>query len=135
MSGTEGETSERLEADTEPELSHPDFEYANKRYHHKATGKFASKADVEKAIEASKAAAAKAQSKMAEHHKIRLPTWNPAKPKLWFKECDNMFELAKVDKDDQRTKAILVAKELPAAVKNTIEQQSSSLMPLQSTMT
>ena len=101
------------ETDTEPVLSHPDYEFANKRYRHKATGQFASKADVEKAIET---------ARMAEHIKIRLPTWNPAKPKLWFRECENIFEVAKVEKTAQRTRATLVLRELPAAIKNTLEQ-------------
>ena len=110
-SGAEDETVKKPEA--EPVLSHPDYEFANKRYRHKATGQFASKADVEKAIET---------ARMAEHIKIRLPTWNPAKPKLWFRECENIFEVAKVEKTAQRTRATLVLRELPAAIKNTLEQ-------------
>ena len=39
--------------------------------------------------------------RMADHIKIRLPTWNPAKPKLWFRECENIFEVAKVEKTAQ----------------------------------
>ena len=57
------------------------------------------------------------------YHKIRLPTWNPTKPRLWFRECENIFELAKVENTAQRAKATLVTRALPAAVKNTIEQQ------------
>ena len=90
------------ETDTEPVLSHPDYEFANKRYRHKATGQFASKADVEKALET---------AKMAEHIKIRLPTWNPAKPKLWFKACERIFKLAKVPDTEQETKATLILRE------------------------
>ena len=116
MSGTEDETS-----DTEL-VTHPDYEYvqARKRYRHKPTGQFASKTDVEAAIKAAEALAK--QIKMSEnYHKIRLPTWNPAKPQLWFKECEDLFTLSQVKDEDQKTKAILVRRELPAAVKNTIE--------------
>ena len=71
------------------DLSHPDykFDHKQKRYRHIKSGQFASKADVEAAIETSKAAAAKEKAeadRMTDPQKIRLPTWNPAKPKLWF---------------------------------------------------
>ena len=92
MSGTEDETS-----DTEP-VTHPDYEYVQerKRYRHKPSGQFAKTTDVVAAAEAlTAAAAAKAKAeadKMSEnYHKIRLPTWNPAKPQLWFKECEDLF--------------------------------------------
>ena len=80
----------------------------------------------EAAIETSKAAAAKAKAeadKMSDPQKIRLPTWNPAKPKLWFIECEKIFKLAKVESTEQETKAALILRELPSAVKNTIEHQ------------
>ena len=110
------------------ELSHPDykFDHKQKRYRHIESGQFASKADVEAAIEASKAAAAKVKAeadRMTDPQKIRLPTWNPAKPKLWFIECEKIFKLAKVESTEQETRATLVLRELPSAVKNTIEHQ------------
>ena len=62
------------------------------------------------------------QIKMSEnYHKIRLPTWSPAEPQLWFVECEDLFTLAKVKDEDQKTKAILVRRELPAEVKNNIK--------------
>ena len=128
MSEGEGGAA-NVETGAEPILSHPDYEFDHKvkRYRERATGEFASRADVEEAIEASAAAAsaeAKAEAaRMADHHKIRLPTWNPAKPRLWFKECEKIFKMAKVGDTEQETKATLVLRELPAAIKNTIEQQ------------
>ena len=113
------------EEDTEPVVTHPDYERVGKTgYRHIKSGQFASKAEVVAAVEASKAAAARAEAaRMADHHKIRLPTWNPAKPRLWFKECEKIFKMAKVGDTEQETKATLVLRELPAAIKNTIEQQ------------
>ena len=126
MSGGEDEGAANVEAEAEPVLSHPDykFDHKAKRYRNRVTGRITSRADVEKAIEASNAAAAaKAEAaRMADHHKIRLPTWNPAKPRLWFRECENIFEVAQVADTAQRTKATLVLRELPAAIKNTLEQ-------------
>ena len=80
------------------ELSHPDykFDHKQKRYRHIESGQFASKADVEAAIEASKAKVKAEADRMTDPQKIRLPTWNPAKPKLWFIECEKIFKLAKV---------------------------------------
>ena len=106
----------------ENKLSHPDYKFAHKqkRYRHRESGQFASKADVEAAIEASKAAEA---DRMTDPQKIWLPTWNPAKPKLWFIECEKIFKLAKVASTEQETRATLVLRELPSAVKNTIEHQ------------
>ena len=129
MSGGEDEASTEVKkSEAEPVLSHPDykFDYKLKRYRHRASGQLASKADVEAAIETSKAAAAKAKAeadKMSDPQKIRLPTWNPAKPKLWFIECEKIFKLAKVESTEQETKAALILRELPSAVKNTIEHQ------------
>ena len=71
-----------------------------------------------------KAANVKAEAdRMTDPQKIRLPTWNPAKPKLWFIECEKIFKLAKVESTEQETRATLVLRELPSAVKNTIEHQ------------
>ena len=126
MSGPESGAEDETTIQPETELSHPDYERAGKGYRHIKSGLFASKAEVIAAIEASNAAAAEAKAeadRMADHHKIRLPTWNPAKPRLWFRECENIFEIAKVESTAQRTKATLVLRELPAAIKNTIEQQ------------
>ena len=62
MSGgeNEGEATANVKPETEPILSHPDykFDHKAKRYRHRATGQITSRADVEKAIEASNAAAA-----------------------------------------------------------------------------
>ena len=121
-SGAEDENTNAIQPETE--LSHPDYERAGKKYRHIKTGLFASKAEVKAAIEASNAAAAaKAEAdRMSEnYHKIRLPTWNPAEPQLWFVECEDLFTLAKVKDEDQKTKAILVRRELPAEVKNNIK--------------
>ena len=122
-SGAEDENTNVKQPETE--LSHPDYERAGKKYRHIKSGQFASKAEVIAAIEASKAAAeAKAEEdRMADFHKIRLPAWNPAKPRLWFKACERIFKLAKVPDTEQETKATLILRELPAAVQNTIEQQ------------
>ena len=123
-SGAEDENTNVKQPETE--LSHPDYERAGKKYRHIKSGQFASKAEVIAAIEASKAAAeAKAEedARMADFHKIRLPAWNPAKPRLWFKACERVFKLAKVPDTEQETKATLILRELPAAVQNTIEQQ------------
>ncbi len=79
MSGAENDdkASANVEKpETEPVLSHPDykFDFKQKRYRHRATGQIASRADVEKAIEASTAAAKAEADKMSENfHKIRLP--------------------------------------------------------------
>ena len=115
MSETQSGTENVKKPETEPILSHPDykFDHKAKRYRDRVTGKITSRADVEKAIEA---------DRMSEnYHKIRLPTWNPAEPQLWFVECEDLFTLAKVKDEDQKTKAILVRRELPAEVKNTIK--------------
>ena len=120
MSGGENEneaTANVKKPEAEPVLSHPDykFDHKAKRYRDRVTGKITSREDVEKAI-----------ARMADHHKIRLPAWNPAKPKLWFKECEKIFKMAKVGdtgEEAQETKATLVLRELPAAIKNTLEQQ------------
>ena len=123
MSGTGSGAEDEPTIQPETELSHPDYERAGNGYRNKKTGLFASKAEVQAAIEASNAAARAEAARMADHHKIRLPTWNPTKPRLWFRECENIFELAKVENTAERAKATLVTRELPAAVKNTIEQQ------------
>ena len=115
MSETQSGTENVKKPETEPILSHPDykFDHKAKRYRDRVTGKITSRADVEKAIEA---------DRMSEnYHKIRLPTWNPAEPQLWFVECEDLFTLAKVKDEDQKTKAILVRRELPAEVKNNIK--------------
>ena len=118
MSGGENEdeaSTNVKKSEAEPGLSHPNykFDYKLKRYRHRNTGQFASREDVEKAIQA---------DKMSEnYHKLRLPTWNPAEPQLWFVECEDLFTLAKIKDEDQKTKAILVRRELPAEVKNTIK--------------
>ena len=59
---SEGENENEPEA--KPILSHPDykFDHKQKRYRHRATGQFASREDVEAAIEASKAATTKAKA-------------------------------------------------------------------------
>ena len=113
MSGGENKKAANVEAEAEPILSHPDykFDHKKKRYRHIESGQFASKADVEAAIEASKAAATKVKAeadRMTDPQKIRLPTWNPAKPKLWFIECEKIFKLAKVASTEQETRATLV---------------------------
>ena len=129
MSGGEDEGAANVEAGAEPILSHPDYEFDHKvkRYRERATGQIASRADVEKAIEASTAAAAaeaKAKAdKMAEnYHKIRLPPWNPAKPKLWFQLCEDVFDLAGIKATEQKPRAVLVQRELPGAVTATVEE-------------
>ena len=86
----------------ENKLSHPDykFDHKQKRYRCSNTGQFASREDVERAIQA---------DKMSDnHHKIRLPAWNPTEPQLWFVECEDLFTLAKIKDEDQKTRAILV---------------------------
>ena len=126
MSGTGSGAEDEPTIQPETELSHPDYERAGNGYRNKKTGLFASKAEVQAAIEASNAAARAEAARMADHHKIRLPAWNPAKPKLWFKECEKIFKMAKVGdtgEEAQETKATLVLRELPAAIKNTLEQQ------------
>ena len=126
MSGTGSGAEDDSTIQPETELSHPDYERAGNGYRNKKTGLFASKAEVQAAIEASNAAARAEAARMADHHKIRLPAWNPAKPKLWFKECEKIFKMAKVGdtgEEAQETKATLVLRELPAAIKNTLEQQ------------
>ena len=126
MSGTGSGAEDEPTIQPETELSHPDYERAGNGYRNKKTGLFASKAEVQAAIEASNAAARAEAARMADHHKIRLPAWNPAKPKLWFKECEKIFKMAKVGDtgtEAQETKATLVLRELPAAIKNTLEQQ------------
>ena len=55
------------------------------------------------------------------YHKIRLPPWNPRKPNLWFKQCEDIFKLSGVKEMEQEAKAILIGRELPAAVTDTIE--------------
>ena len=125
MSGTGSGAEDEPTIQPETELSHPDYEQTGNQYRNRKTGLFASKAEVKAAIEASNAARAEA-ARMADHHKIRLPAWNPAKPKLWFKECEKIFKMAKVGdtgEEAQETKATLVLRELPAAIKNTLEQQ------------
>ena len=128
MSGTGSGAEDEPTIQPETELSHPDYERAGNGYRNKKTGLFASKAEVQAAIEASNAAARAAAAAKAEadrmsenYHKIRLPTWNPAEPQLWFVECEDLFTLAKVKDEDQKTKAILVRRELPAEVKNNIK--------------
>ena len=73
MSGGEDEGAANVEAEAEPVLSHPDykFDHKAKRYRNRVTGRITSRADVEKAIEASNAAAAaKAEAaRMADHQK------------------------------------------------------------------
>ena len=118
MSGGENEdeaSTNVKKSEAEPGLSHPNykFDYKLRRYRHGNTGQFASREDVEKAIQA---------DKMSDnYHKIRLPTWNPTEPQLWFVECEDLFTLAKVKDEDQKTKAILARRELPAEVKNNIK--------------
>ena len=114
MSGGEDKKAANVKAEAEPVLSHPDykFDHKQKRYRRSNTGQFASREDVEKAIQA---------DKMSEnYHKLRLPTWNPTEPQLWFVECEDLFTLAKIKDEDQKTRAILVRREMPAEVKNTI---------------
>ena len=127
MSGPESGAEDETTIQPETELSHPDYERAGKGYRHIKSGLFASRADVEKAIEASTAAAvaeAKAKAdKMAEnYHKIRLPPWNPAKPKLWFQLCEDVFDLAGIKATEQKPRAVLVQRELPGAVTATVEE-------------
>ena len=56
--------------------------------------------------------------------KLRLPTWNPDKPKLWFTMCENMFALAELgdDEKDQKKKASLIQRELPTGVATSVEE-------------
>ena len=56
--------------------------------------------------------------------KLRLPTWNADKPKLWFTMCENMFELAELGdgESDQKKKASLIQWELPTGVATSVEE-------------
>ena len=63
--------------------------------------------------------------KMAEKYlRLRLPAWNPDKPKLWFTMCENMFALAELGdgETDQKKKASLIQRELPADVATSVEE-------------
>ena len=123
MSETQSGTENVKKPETEPILSHPDykFDHKAKRYRDRVTGQITSRVDVEKAI--ADLSAAEAKAKMAEnYHKIRLPPWNPAKPKLWFQLCEDMFDLAGIKAEEQKPKAILIQRELPGAVTATIEE-------------
>ena len=125
MSEGEGEATANVKPETEPILSHPDykFDHKAKRYRHRATGQITSRADVEKAIEASNAAAAakaKADEMSENFHKIRLPKWDTEDPELWFQLCEDTFTIAQCE--DQKVQAILVQRELPQSVTATVRQ-------------
>ena len=59
-------------------------------------------------------------------HKIRLPPWNPDKPRMWFVECENLLDLSGMPATDQKSRAILITRELPKEVKATVEQLITS---------
>ena len=116
MSGGEDKKATNIEAEAKPILSQPDYKFDQKvkRYRNRATGQITSRADVEKAI-----------ANMADKYlKLRLPTWNADKPKLWFTMCENMFELAELGdgESDQKKKASLIQRELPESVATSVEE-------------
>jgi uncharacterized membrane protein YgcG len=58
--------------------------------------------------------------------KTKLPPWNGKKPALWLQMCEDCFDLAGVPADGetgQKTRAILIARELPLEVTESVEAQ------------